>query len=61
MRELKLSTALEIEDLNEKYSLTSRQLLVINNKYEELDKEYKIYYAKSDDYIKDREAKLAEV
>lgn len=55
-RELKLSTAFEIENLTEQYSFSSRQLLVVNAKYEELDKQYKMYYMKSDTLIKEREA-----
>ena len=61
MGQLKVSTALEIESLTEIAARSSRQLVEVTHKYDELDKQYKMYYMKSDAYIKDREQKLKEL
>ena len=61
MRELKISSAEECESLTEISARTSRELVEVTHKYEELDKQYKMYYMKSDAYIKDREQKLKEL
>ena len=61
MRTLKLSMATEIEMMTTNFSNASRDLIAMNHRYEELDKKFKMYYLKSDKYIKEREAKLEEL
>lgn len=61
MSSLKISTALEIETVTEMAARSSRGLVEMTHKYDELDKQYKMYYMKSDAYIKDREQKLKEL
>lgn len=61
MSALKLSSATEVEQMTEIAARSARQLVEMTHKYSELDKQYKMYYMKSDAYIKDREQKLKEL
>lgn len=55
------SFANEVEDLTELLSHNMRELIALKNKFVETDSKFKEYVKKSDIYIKDKEAKLAEV
>ena len=55
------SYANEVEDLTELLSHNMRELIAIKNRFVETDTKFKEYVRKSDIYIKDKEAKLAEV
>lgn len=55
------SFANEVEDLTELLSHNTRELIALKNKFVETDNKFKEYVKKSDIYIKDKEAKLAEV
>jgi chromosome segregation ATPase len=61
MRIMRNSMANEIETMTGNFSNASRDLISMTHRYEELDKKFKMYYLKSDKYIKEREAKLEEL
>jgi len=49
----------EIEAMHEIFSKTSRDLVKLTIEHRELQKKFDLYYKKTDEYIKDREAKVA--
>lgn len=55
VKEMKQSYAEEVEHLQELYTKTSKQLMTKTHELEELDKKFKMYFLKSDKYIKERE------
>ena len=55
------SFSLQVEELTEAVSSNMREMINLKNKFVDTDSKFKEYVQKSDIYIKDKEAKLAEV
>ena len=61
IKDLKKNTSEEIESLTTMFGSTSRELVLITIEHRALQQKFNLYYQKSDEYIKDREAKIVEM
>lgn len=61
LKELRKTTSDEIEQLTTMFGSTSHELVLITIEHRKLQQKFNLYYQKSDEYIKDREAKIVEL
>ena len=61
LKTLKLSMSGEIEDLTTLLGKTGRELVVLTLEHRELNKKFSVYHQKSEQYIKERDEKIADL
>jgi len=61
LKNLKLSMSEEIENLTTLLGKTGRELVVLTLEHRELNKKFSVYHQKSEQYIKERDEKIADL